>query len=126
MILPLTYFIEHPFQNWTRHSAEILGTVFIYTDYRVSVEALRQELSSILKSSPLWLGKVNVLQMTDATEHAVQLRALMDSADSGKSWDLRCLVREKLLAFLQTHYPESLPRARLEMPSTERNNPKSS
>jgi len=112
MILPLSYFIEHPFQNWTRTSADILGSVFLYTDYRVPVDALRAELQRILKSTPLWRGQVAVLQVTDATEHAVQLRALMDSIDSGKSWDLRCLVRERLIAFLQTHYPESLPRTR--------------
>lgn len=112
MILPLSYFIEHPFQNWTRTSADILGSVFLYTDYRVPVDALRAELQRILKSTPLWRGQVAVLQVTDATEHAVQLRALMDSVDSGKSWDLRCMVREQLIAFVQTHYPESLPRTR--------------
>lgn len=115
MILPLSYFIEHPFQNWTRTSADILGSVFLYTDYRVPVDALRSELQRILKSTPLWRGQVAVLQVTDATEHAVQLRALMDSTNSSQSWDLRCLVREKLIAYLQTHYPDSLPRTRVDL-----------
>jgi len=115
LILPLSYFIEHPFQNWTRTSADLLGTVFIYTDYRVPVQALREELTRILKSTPLWKGQVNGLQVTDATDHSMQLRALMDASDSGKAWDLRCYVREKLIEFMQTHYPESLPRTRLEL-----------
>jgi small-conductance mechanosensitive channel len=115
LVVPLSYFIEHPFQNWTRTSAEIVGSVFVFADYRVPVEELRQEVHRILQTTDLWDGRVWNVQVTDATEHAVQIRALMSSADSSKSWDLRCLVREQLATYLQTHHPESLPRVRAEV-----------
>lgn len=120
LVVPSTYFIENTFQNWTRESAEILGTVFIYTDYEVSFDALREELTRLLKSSPHWDGKVNVLQVTDATEQTVQVRALMSAKDSGTAWDLRVFIREKLLVFLKENYPESLPKTRI---SIDRPNP---
>jgi len=113
LILPISYFLEKPFQNWTRVSSDILGSVFIYADYTVPVEPLRQELTRILKSSPHWDGKVNVLQVTEAQEHTVQLRALMSAKDSSTAWTLRCEVREKLLLFLQEKLPQHLPRSRV-------------
>jgi small-conductance mechanosensitive channel len=112
LIVPITHFIEQPFQNWTRASADILGTVFLYVDYTVPVDALRAELTRILEGSPYWDRKVNVLQVTDAKEHTVELRALASAADASLAWNLRCEVREKLVAYLQEHYPESLPRIR--------------
>jgi small-conductance mechanosensitive channel len=112
LVLPITYFIEKPFQNWTRTSADILGTVFLYVDYDVPVDALRQELTRILESSPLWDRKVNVLQVTDAKERTVELRALASASNASDAWDLRCEVREKLVAFIQKNYPASLPRVR--------------
>lgn len=115
LILPTTYFIEKPFQNWTRVSADILGTVFIYTDYTVPIDKLRLELTRILKSDPNWDGKVNVLQVTDSTEKTMEIRALMSAIDSPSAWDLRVNVREKLIDFLQKNYPESLPKSRIEM-----------
>ena len=117
LIVPTKYFIEKPFQNWTRTSAEILGTVFIYTDYTVPVGAIREELTRILKDDPLWDGKVNNLQVTNATDKAIEIRALMSASDSPKAWDLRVGVREKLIEFLQNNYPESLPRVRIEVPA---------
>jgi small-conductance mechanosensitive channel len=114
LVVPLSYFTEKPFQNWTRKTANLLGTVFLYTDYSVPVQALRQELGRILKSTEKWQGKVGVLQVTDAREHTVELRALMDARDSGTAFDLRCYVREKLIEFLQREYPGSLPRTRAE------------
>ncbi len=113
LIVPTTYFIEKPFQNWTRESAEILGTVFIYTDYTVPFDELRVELTRILKTDKNWDGKVNVLQVTNATEKTVEIRALMSAADSPTAWDLRVHVREKLIEYLQKHHPECLPRTRL-------------
>jgi small-conductance mechanosensitive channel len=113
LIVPTTYFIEKPFQNWTRVSAEILGTVFIYTDYAVPFEEIRNELTRILKSDKNWDGQVNVLQVTNATEKTVEIRALMSAVDSPTAWDLRVNVREKLIEFLQKKYPMSLPRTRL-------------
>lgn len=113
LVVPSTYFIENTFQNWTRESADILGTVFIYTDYTVSFDAVREELTRLLKSTPHWDGNVNVLQVTDVKERTIELRALMSAKDSGTAWDLRVFIREKLIAFLQEKYPESLPKTRI-------------
>ena len=121
MVLPTTYFIEKPFQNWTRNNSEILGTVFLHTDYNVPVNELRKELTRLLESTNLWDGKVNVLQVTDATEKSMELRALMSARDSGIAWDLRVYVREKLLEFLRINYPESLPVSRIEIQQGEDN-----
>ncbi|BCR04620.1 mechanosensitive ion channel protein MscS [Desulfuromonas versatilis] len=117
LVVPITWFLEKPFQNWTRISADILGTVFLYTDYTVPVEALRQELDRVLKGSQNWDGKVSGLVVTNATERSMELRALMSAADSGRAWDLRCEVREKLIDFIRRNYPESLPRVRAELKS---------
>lgn len=115
LVLPISHFIEKPFQNWTRTTADLLGSVFIYADYSVPVEEVRQELHRILESSEMWDGKVWGLQVTNTTEHAMEMRALMSSPDSSIGWDLRCHVREKLLQFLQERYPDSLPRTRAEL-----------
>lgn len=113
LVVPSTYFFEKPFQNWTRTSAEILGTVFLYTDYHVSFDALREELTRLLESTPLWDKRVNVLQVTDAKEYGVEIRALVSAKDSPTAWDLRVFIREKLIEFIQKNYPESLPRTRV-------------
>ncbi len=113
LIVPIGYFLEKPFQNWTRTSADLLGSVMIFADYTVPVKEIRIELTNILKNSPLWDRKVNVLQLTDMNEKAIQLRALMSAEDASILWDLRCEVREKLLEFLQKKFPECLPRVRL-------------
>jgi small-conductance mechanosensitive channel len=118
LVLPLSYFLDHPFQNWTRTSAQILGNTILYADYTVPMDALRAELRRICESTKLWRGQVCVLQASDATEHTVQLRALMDARNSSDSWDLRCLVREGLIDFLQKNYPQSLPRYRGEFAET--------
>ena len=115
LVLPISYFLEKPFQNWTRTSADLLGTVFIYADYTVPVTELRDELTRILQKSPRWNKKANVVQVTNMTEKTVELRALMSSADSPTLWDLRCEVREGLLKFLQERFPGSLPRTRIAM-----------
>ena len=114
LVLPLSYFLSHPFQNWTRTSAEILGAAILYADYTVPVEELRRELRRICESTSLWKGNVCILHVADATERTIQLRALMDARNSGDAWDLRCLVREKLVEFLRTNHPEGLPRYRAE------------
>lgn len=116
LILPINYFLEKPFQNWTRISAELIGTVYIYTDYTLPVEKVRQELHRLLDSrTDLWDGQVSALQVTDAREQTIEIRALMSSANSSKSFDLRCFVREKLIEFVQTNYPECLPKTRAEL-----------
>lgn len=118
LVLPVSYFLTNAFQNWTRSSADLLAYSYIYTDYTTPVEAVRQELKRILESTPLWSGKVCVLQVSDMDHYTLQLRALMDARNGGDAWDLRCLVREKLIEFLQKNYPGSLPRYRGEMEMT--------
>jgi len=115
LVVPISYFLEKPFQNWTRTSADLLGTVFIYADYAIPVKEVRNELTRILENNSKWDKKVNVLQVTNATEKTIELRALMSAADSPTAWGLRCEVREKLLEFLQQRFPECLPRVRIEM-----------
>jgi small-conductance mechanosensitive channel len=117
LVLPISYFIEKPFQNWTRNAADLLGTAFIYADYTVPVQEVREELHRILQASGMWDGKVWGLQVSNATERTLEMRALMSAPESSEAWDLRCYVREKLVAFLQQNYPESLPRTRGEITS---------
>lgn len=115
LILPITYFIEKPFQNWTRVSADLLGTVFLYVDYTVPVQELRAELDRILEGHPLWDRKVKGVQVTDTTkDHTIEVRILVSAADASAQWDLRCDVREKLIDFLQRKHPNSLPQLRAE------------
>ena len=113
LVVPSTYFIENTFQNWTRTTSDIMGTVFLYTDYDISVDDLRAELTRLLEGSPLWDGKVNVLQVTNATEKSMELRALVSSKNSPTNWDLRVYIREKMIKFIKENYPKSLPRTRV-------------
>ncbi len=121
LVVPSTYFLERPFQNWTRTSADILGTVFIYTDYTIPIHAIREELTRLLESNPYWDKKVNVLQVTDAREHTLELRALMSAASSPDAWELRVFVREKLVEFIQENHPECLPKTRVSMQAEKKN-----
>jgi len=115
LIVPITFFIEKPFQNWTRKTAELLGTVFIYADYRAPIDELRRELERIVAETPLWDKRVAKIQVTNATEKTIELRALISAENSSDAWELRCLVREKLLGYLQQNYPQSLPQIRVEL-----------
>ncbi|MGH9449722.1 MAG: mechanosensitive ion channel family protein [Terriglobia bacterium] len=115
MVLPLTYFIDHPFQNWTRNSASLIGSVYIYTDYTAPIDALRKELERLVKSTDKWAGTVVVLQVSDATAQTMEVRALADAVDAGTAWDLRCYLRENLIKFLQENYPQCLPKTRAEI-----------
>ncbi|MBS7697888.1 MULTISPECIES: mechanosensitive ion channel family protein [unclassified Chelatococcus] len=115
LVVPLSYFIEQPFQNWTRTSGQIIGSVFLYADYTVPVDKLRAKLEEIVKASPFWDGAVVNLQVVEAETETLKLRALVSARTSPRAWDLRCEVREKLLAFLQTEYPRALPRRRAEL-----------
>lgn len=115
LIVPMTYFLEKSFQNWTRVSAELLGSVFLYVDYTVPVDTVREELNRLVKDSQLWDNKVCVLQVTNSTEHCMELRALMSASDSSSAWSLRCHVREKLIEFIQKNYPSSLPKVRADI-----------
>jgi small-conductance mechanosensitive channel len=116
LVVPTTYFIDNIFQNWTRKSSFILGTVFLYTDYTISVDAVREELDRLLEDNKLWDGKVKVVQVTDASEKSMELRILVSADDSPTAWELRVYLREKLINFIQENHPESLPRSRVEFP----------
>src|ERR1700761_7828990 len=109
LILPINYFIEKPFQNWTRTTADIIGTVFLYLDYTIPLDPLRAELSRLLEMNPLWDRRVKVLQVTNASERTIEVRALMSATSSGNAFDLRCNIREGLITFLQKNYPEAFP-----------------
>jgi small-conductance mechanosensitive channel len=112
LMVPLSYFIEKPFQNWTRQSSDLLGTAFLYVDFTVPVSALREEFTRILESSKQWDRKVNALQMTDLTAQTAEIRCLASSANAGDLFDLRCIVREEMMAFIQRNYPDAFPRTR--------------
>lgn len=119
LVLPISYFLEKPFQNWTRTSSSILGSVTIEVDHGLDVDLARAELDRIVHPDPLWDGDVCVLQVTEAKERSITLRALVSSTDSGRNWDLRCNVREKLIAFLRREAPGTLPRIRLDLPEAQ-------
>ena len=112
MIVPLTYFIEKPFQNWTRENSSLIGNVMMYLDYRTPVSIIREKYKDILKESKLWDGQVAALQVTDFKEGVMELRLLMSARSSGAAFDLRCEVREKLIDFIQREHPEALPHSR--------------
>ena len=120
LVLPLNYFIEKPFQNWTRSTSQLLGTVFLYTDYTIPVEAVRAELKRVVAANPLWDQRVCVLQVTDSKERTLELRCLVSASNSSRAFDLRCEVREQLVRFIQERHPESLPKTRSLSESTDR------
>jgi small-conductance mechanosensitive channel len=113
MVLPLTYFIDHPFQNWTYSTANLIGSVFLYMDYSISVDAIRAELAKILSEAPLFDGKVMNVALTDAKDSVVEIRVLVSARNSPELFDLRCLVREKLIAFVRDSNPDMLPSTRV-------------
>ncbi len=115
LIVPLSFFIEQPFTNWTRSGSDIMGTAFLYVDYSVPVEELRAELQRIVKNQPQWDQKICGLQVTNLSEHTMELRCLVGSPNSGANFDLRCIVREKMIAFVRDNYPLALPTMRFEM-----------
>lgn len=112
MVVPLQWFIEHPFQNWTRRTSHILGTIFIWADYRLPVDPCRKEAERICRNSPDWDGRVCLIEVTEAGERAMQMRVLISATDSPRAWNLRCQVREGLIHFIQREYPDYLPQVR--------------
>ena len=123
LVLPTTYFLEKPFQNWTKNSADIVGSVFIYSDYKIPFDPLRKELTRLLESTDLWDKNVNVLQVTDARQNTVEIRILVSAKNSPTAWDLRVFIREKMIDFIQKNYPESLPRTRVVMENVDESKP---
>ena len=114
LVVPLQYWVEKPFQNWTRKSAQLTGVVTMWVDYRMPMEPLRQALKAACESSPDWDKRLCLLQVTEAGERAMQVRALVTAANASKAWDLRCHVREALVNFVQANYPQYLPQFRLD------------
>lgn len=115
LIVPLQWFIENPFQNWSRNAADLLGTVFLRVDYTMPLFPLREEFARLLRQAPQWDGKTETVQVTDSDDTTIQVRFLMSAPDSSQTWDLRCAVREGLITFMQENYPEYLPRIRARM-----------
>ncbi len=115
MILPIAYFLEKPFQNWTHQSASLIGSVFFYLDYGVPVAALRERLEQVVRDTPLWDGNVVNLQVSDIKDRTVEIRMLVSGRNAPQTWDLRCYVRERMLDYLQSTWPEILPRTRVRM-----------
>lgn len=120
LVVPISYFIEHPFQNWTREKASLIGSIYLYVDHTVPVDRVRQKLTEIAKASKLWDGQVVNLQVSDVKEQTIELRALVSASNSGRAWDLRCEVREALVKFLQEEHPDALPQRRIRFDGDDR------
>jgi small-conductance mechanosensitive channel len=118
MVVPLVYFINTPFENWTRRTANLIGEVFVFADWTLDVEALRAEVPNIVARSPLWDKQVQVVQVTDVTERAVQVRTLVSARNSSELFDLRCFVREAIVAYIRDHQPDAMPKLRVELPES--------
>jgi small-conductance mechanosensitive channel len=120
LILPINYFIEKPFQNWTRTHSDLLSFVMLYMDYSVPVDAIRKEFNSFIQNHPLWDKRVAVVQVTNTTDKTIEIRLLVSAMNSGQGFDLRCFLREHMIAFIQKNYPDSLPKLRMsiEQPAT--------
>lgn len=115
LIIPLSYLIEKPIQNWTRSSSEILGSVFLHVDYTADVSIIRKEFESAVEKNDLWNGKVKKVQVTGCSEKTMEVRCLMSADDASEAWELRCQIREHMISFLQKTIPQSLPRFRADM-----------
>src|SRR4051794_10326231 len=114
LIVPLTYFIEKPFQNWTRESSSLIGSVLLYVDYTAPIERLREKVTEIVTASKLWDGTLVKLQVLETMESALQLRVIASARTSSDAFDLRCEIREKLVDWMQREIPSALPRTRQE------------
>jgi small-conductance mechanosensitive channel len=117
LVVPLTYFLENPIENWTRRTANLMGEVYVYADWSLDVDALRAEIPKIVARSPLWDSKFENCQVTDVTERAIQIRALVTARNSGELFDLRCFVREEIVKFIREKQPAAMPKLRVEVPS---------
>ena len=124
MILPLSYFITTPFQNWTRENARLIGSAFFFVDYEAPIDRLREGFEQIVKASTLWDGEVQVLQVTDITDRVLQIRCLASARSAGVAFDLRCEIREKMMAFMRDECPQALPRDRLEFNGPDLSRPR--
>jgi hypothetical protein len=115
LIVPLQWIIEHPFENWTRSTSQLLGTVLLWLDYRIPLAPLREELLRVCKSAPEWDQRVSIIQVVDCNEHGMQIRVLISAGDASRRWDLCCRVREAMIDFVQRECPQYLPCLRAEI-----------
>jgi small-conductance mechanosensitive channel len=113
MVIPLQWFIENPFENWTRTGSQILGYVYLYLDFAMPIDPIRAEAKRLTEAAPEWDQRVFGVQVSDVTDKTMQVRVLVSARDAGKAWDLRCRLREGLLAFLARDYPQYLPTVRV-------------
>ncbi|MEZ0485765.1 mechanosensitive ion channel family protein [Fibrella aquatica] len=120
LILPITYFVETPFQNWTRSDASITGAVLLYLDYNAPIEAIREKAKALAEADPLWNEQVFAVQVTNAMASSIEVRILVSSNDAPSAFDLRCHIREAIIAFLRDEHPESLPQSRIILPENSR------
>ena len=118
LVVPLQWFIENPFQNWSRNDTEMMGTVFITVDYSMPIEPLRTEFERLLEQAPDWDGKTRIVQVTEAGEANIEVRFLLSARDSSSLWNLRCAIREGLITFIQAQFPAHLPRVRARLVET--------
>lgn len=116
LVLPITYFVENPFENWTKRDKDLLGTVILYADFHLPMEPLREEACRLAEASPLWNGRVCVVQMLEMNEYNMQIRVLVSATGGPNAFDLRCHMREGLIRFITERYPECLPRTRIDLP----------
>lgn len=117
LIVPLTHFLEKPFQNWTRNGSQISGTFELWVDYSLPVEAVRRKFMELVKADDGWDGRIANLMVTDTTERTMKLRGMVSSADAGRNFELRARLREQLVAHIRDKHPEALPRQRFEAPA---------
>ena len=115
LVVPLQWFIENPFENWTRTTSQLLGTAFLWLDYRTPMTDVREALQRICSTDERWDGRVCVAQVTDTSESTVQVRLLVSARNSGELFDLRCAVRERMIEYLECAHPEALPRQRVDL-----------
>jgi small-conductance mechanosensitive channel len=118
LVVPIAYLLQKPFQNWTRSSASLIGSVYLHVDHTLDIDALRAEQTRVLAANPHWDGDVDVVQVVDTTEKTMLVRSLMSAADSPTTWDLRCEVREALIRWIRATYPDALPRERMRVQGT--------
>lgn len=121
LVLPINWFIENPFENWTRRTNDLIGSVILYADFSLPLDALQEEATRIAQNSPLWSGVVCKVQLLEMTEYNMQLRVLVSARGGPDTFDLRCEMREGLIRYIAREYPDAFPRMRLMMP--DRNNP---
>jgi small-conductance mechanosensitive channel len=115
LILPINYFIEKPFQNWSRTTTEMIGSVYFYVDYTIPIEWVRQQFMEMIKDHPLWDKKVAGVQVTDFKQDVMELRCIVGATSAGEAWDIRCFVREEMIKRITREYPDSLPKSRIIM-----------